>query len=253
MTPAGIPPRLAAYDPGRRHAPLYHFAYGMRFFLSSLTYALKTKGIKRHVAVPIVISLALVVALVTAAVVGIRWLLGPATESAVGTFGRTVVEVLAVAAVLVGAYLLFFPLARVLLAPFADKISERVEASVLGVGAAPDDASAARAVVEAVKMFLFQASISLALFLIPVAGAPLALLAGVFFNGLGALDIVMARKRLRFSEKLGLARRNLAFTLGLGAAVYVVLLVPVVSLLAIPLGAVAGTLGYMRIRDAGPR
>ena len=42
MTPAGIPPRLAAYDPGRRHAPLYHFAYGMRFFLSSLTYALKT-------------------------------------------------------------------------------------------------------------------------------------------------------------------------------------------------------------------
>jgi CysZ protein len=250
---SGFPPRLAAYDPARRHAPLYHFGYGMRFFLSSLPYAIKTKGIKRHVTVPILISIALVIALVVAAVFAIRWVLGPTTENAVGAFGRTVVEVLAVAAVLVLAYLVFFPLARVLLAPFADKISERVEAATLGAAAAPDDTGAVRAVVEALKMFLFQAVISLVLFVIPVAGPPLALVAGVFFNGLGALDITMARKRLGFSEKLGLARRNLAFTLGLGAAVYVVLLVPVVSLLAIPLGAVGGTLGYLRIASEEAR
>jgi CysZ protein len=250
--PAGLPARFAAYDPDRRRAPLYHFFSGMRFFLGALPYALRTGGIKRHVAVPIVLTVVLLVVLLVGGVAAAHWLLGPTGPNDVARFSRTLFEVVVIAALLIGAYLIFFPLARVLLAPFADKISERVEALALGqsaeagfdVGSATS--GAAHSLVEAVKMLGFQLVVTVPLLLVPLAGAPLAVLASVFFNGLGTMDIAMGRKRMRLGEKLRLARAHLAFVLGLGTAVYVVLLIPVVNLLAIPLGAVAATMAFLR-------
>jgi uncharacterized protein involved in cysteine biosynthesis len=246
----GLPAPFAAYDPERPHAPLYHYFSGLRYFLSALPYVARTSGVKRYVAAPIAITIVLIAVMVVGVVAAVMWLLGPggATESA--QLGRTVVQAVLVAVVLVGAYLLFFPLARVILAPFADKISERVETLALGEAPSPrlEAAGVARSLVEALKMLAFQTAVTLPLFLVPVAGAPLAVLAGVFFNGLGALDMAMGRKRMRFGEKMTLARRHLAFVLGLGTAVYVVMLVPVVNLFAIPLGAVAGTMGLLRTR-----
>jgi CysZ protein len=252
--PPGLPARFAAYDPHRRHAPLYHFFSGVGFFLGALPYVLRTRGVKRHIGVPIAITVALLGLLVAAAVVGVDWLLGPTGDAAAAQFSRTFLEVMLVAALLVGAYLLFFPLARVLLAPFADKISERVETLALGepppsqfaLGTAAT--GAARSLVEAAKMLVFQALVTLPLLLVPVAGPPLAVVVGVFFNGLGTLDIAMSRKRMRFGAKMRLAGRHLGFVMGLGTAVYLVMLVPVVDLLAVPLGAVAATMGLLRIQ-----
>jgi CysZ protein len=252
--PPGLPARFAAYDPERRGAPLYHFFSGVRFFVAALPYVLRTRGVKRHIAAPIAITVALLALLVVATVVGAGWLLGPADDGTVGGYGRTLLQAVLVAAVLVGAYLLFFPLARVLLAPFADKISERVESLALGepppsqfeLGAAATDAG--RSLVEAVKMLGFQLSVTLPLLLVPVAGAPLAVAAGVFFNGLGAMDIAMGRKRMRLRDKLRVARAHLGFVMGLGAALYLVMLVPVVNLLAVPLGSVAATMGFLRMQ-----
>ncbi len=227
----------------------------MRFFLAALPYALRTRGVKRHIAVPIVITIVLLVVLVVGVFLLTNWLIGPAGDGTTAQIGRTLLQVIIVVALLVGAYLLFFPLARVLLAPFADKISERVEALALGeppsseFELAPAATDAARALVEAIKMLAFQASISLPLLLIPVAGPPLAIMAGVFFNGLGAMDIAMGRKRMGLREKLRFARAHLGFVLGLGATIYLVMLVPFVNLLAIPLGAVAATMGFLRIQQ----
>ena len=55
----------------------------------------------------------------------------------------------------------------------------------------------------------------------------LLVIAGIFFNGLAALDITMGRKRMRLGEKLALAWRHLSLVLGLGTALYIVVLVPV--------------------------
>lgn len=255
-SPPGLPARFAKYDPERPRSPLYHYFNGIRFFLTSLTYVLTTRGVKRHITVPIVLSVVLLVFLIGGTLALATWLAGPAGEGAGAQFGRAIWQIALLVILLVGAYLLFFPLARVLLAPFADKISVRVETLALGepppsqfeLGAAATDAG--RALVEALKMLALQAVVSLPLLVIPVAGPVLAIAAGVFFNGLGTMDIALGRKRLRLGEKLALARRHLGFVLGLGTAVYIVALVPFVNLLAIPLGAVAATTGALRIRAA---
>lgn len=252
----GLPARFARYDPARRN-PVYHFFHGIGFFLAAIPYALTTGGIKRYVAAPIALTLVVLVALTGGAIWLVWWLLGSPEPGTIAAAGATAVEIVIVGAILVGAYLLFFPLARLLLAPFADKISERVE--VLAYGEPPpsefDVARAAtdtaRSVVEALKMLSFELVITLPLLLVPIAGPVLALVAGVFFNGIGALDIAMGRKRLRFGQKLRLGVRNLGFVLGLGTAIYLVLLVPVLNLLAIPLGAIAATAGFLRIAATG--
>src|ERR1700754_471196 len=75
-TPPGLPSRFAAYDPNRRGA-FYHFFSGIGFFLAALPYALRTRGVKRHVAVPIVITIVLLAILVVALVLGVNWMIGP--------------------------------------------------------------------------------------------------------------------------------------------------------------------------------
>jgi CysZ protein len=248
---------MVAYDPEKRWSPVYHFAHGLRAFLGAIPYILRTSGVKRYIATPIVVTLALLALTVLAVFLGVNWLVMASERTGeIARAAQTIFVVLVVAGVLVVAYLAFFPLARVLLAPFADKISERVEELALGapaqtpfaLGTAAGDA--ARSLVEALKMLAFQAAVMLPLLLlllVPVVGQALVLVAGIFFSGLGALDIAMSRKRLGFGEKLAVAFRHLPTVLGLGAAIYLVLLVPVVNLLAIPLGAVAGTTLFLRI------
>lgn len=254
-----FPAPTASYDPDRRWSPIYHFTYGIRIFLSTIPYVLRTSGIKRNIAVPILITIALVVGLVAAVGVIAIWILGPGEEA--GAFTRAfhaVAATLVIAALLVGAYVLFFPLARVLLAPFADAISTRVEENILGPGpgetfelrrAAGDTA---HAVVAALAMLLFQAIVMLPLFFIPVAGPVLLILVGIAFTGLSAIDIAMGRKRMRFREKLSFLWRHLSLVLGLGSAVYLLLLVPIANLLAIPFGAVAGTLIFLKSEERTP-
>jgi len=208
--------------------------------------------------VPILATFLLLVGAVVAVFAAVWWALGPGDPTQpMLEAGRTFVEAAAVVGMLVLAYLLFFPLARVLLAPFAEKISERVETRVLGSVGGAGDGGAVRAVVEAAKMLAFQASVALPLLLllfVPVAGEVLLFVAGAFLTGIGALDVAMSRKRMRLGEKLSFARRNAGLTLGLGIAIYLVLLVPVLNLLALPLGAVAATLAFLRAsgKDRGP-
>jgi CysZ protein len=255
--PAALPPVAAAYDPSRRWAPLYHFAHGARFFLAAIPYTLRTSGIKRHIAVPIAVTLLLLVLTVAVIAFGINWLVQSSERTGeIARAAQSLFTILIVAGVLVVAYLAFFPLARLLLAPFADKISERVEELALGArpqspfALAPAVGDAAHSVFEALKMLAFQALVMVPLLLVlfvPVLGQVLVLVVGVFFSGLGALDIAMGRKRMRLGEKLSLAFQNLGLVLGLGTAIYLVVLVPVVNLLAIPIGAVAGTMAFLRL------
>ncbi len=257
--PANLGRRFAAYEPLRPRSPIYHFLWGIRYFVAALPYVLRTPGIKRYVAAPIGITILLLTFLIAATVTSVMWLLGPTGDGTVASVTRAIWEIVLVGLLLVAAYLLFFPLARVLLAPFADKISERVETLALGERPASQfqlptaAADATRSLVEALKMLGLQAAVSLPLLLVPVAGPPLALAAGVFFNGLGAMDIAFGRKKMRLREKLRFAWRHLGFVLGLGTAIYAVMLVPVVDLLAIPLGAVAATAGFLRIYATAPR
>src|SRR4051794_34211254 len=105
--PPGLPARFAKYDPERPHAPIYHFTNGNRFFLTSLPYLLTTRGFKRHITIPVVLSAALLVVLIGGTFALVSWLAGPTGEGTEALLGRAIWQIALLVILLVGAYLLF--------------------------------------------------------------------------------------------------------------------------------------------------
>lgn len=86
----------------------------------------------------------------------------------------------------------------------------------------------------------------LALSFVPIVGSIAALAVGGWLAAGGAAydcyDAVLARRALSYADKLGYLRAHRGRTLGLGAAVAGLLLVPGVNLVALGVGAVGATL-----------
>jgi CysZ protein len=61
----------------------------------------------------------------------------------------------------------------------------------------------------------------------------------------------MARHLYPFGQVLAALRRRLTLALGFGAALYVMLWVPVLNFFLMPVAVVAGTLLYRALRQAG--
>lgn len=85
----------------------------------------------------------------------------------------------------------------------------------------------------------------LLLFLIPGAGAVVWTWAGwawtVLWLAAQYLDVPMARHLYSFDEELALLRRRTALCFGFGAAIYLLLWVPLLNFLFVPVAVVAGT------------
>jgi len=65
------------------------------------------------------------------------------------------------------------------------------------------------------------------------------------------LEYAMGRHQGGFRQVFVTMRRNAMLCLGFGAGVFLFLLIPLLNLLFIPVGAVGGTMLYMRLRSAG--
>ncbi|MGH9936621.1 MAG: EI24 domain-containing protein, partial [Blastocatellia bacterium] len=63
----------------------------------------------------------------------------------------------------------------------------------------------------------------------------------------------LSTRGLRLRKKLGVIWRNKSLALGFGAAAYLVLLIPVVNMLALPVGVVGATLliDALELEDRG--
>lgn len=206
---------------------------------------------------PAVVSLVLLIALVilvsrlaTQIVTALTAHL-PAWLEGVASRGLSVVVVIALAA---GAWLVFMALAGVIAGPFCEMLSEAVDVQLtghespafsfprfigeltIGIG------HSLRRLVGSV----FGATFLFALSFVPVVGTIAAVVIGGWFAARAAAydsyDAVLARRSLAYRDKLAFLRAHRGRTLGLGATVAGLLLVPGINLVALGVGAAGATL-----------
>jgi CysZ protein len=192
--------------------------------------------------IPILLTLVLLLALAIAG----AWMVGRFIGDTLSVEWRLVAQVLMFLIALLIAYFLYLPAARVLLAPFAEALSRRTRAIDTGQAMPQNDQGWARAMWEGLKLVMFQlvvALVALALgWAFPPVGAPVGVAVAIFLGGLDFFDIPLSTRGLRLRKKLGLIWRNKSLALGFGAAAYLTLLIPVINMLALPVGVIGATL-----------
>jgi len=216
----------------------------------------------KWVVAPAVITLALIAALIA----GIVHLVDPVNTwvmlhlpSTLAHLASSVLTTLIVAALAAGAFLIFVPLAGMIAGPFNERLSEHVEAMLTGQpparsspasfvhGAALGVAHGLRRLAAALAGLV----IVFALGLVPVIGTVAAVVAAGWFAARGTAydcyDAVLARRAMAYRDKLGYLARHRRRTLGLGAAVAGMLLVPGLNLIALGLGAAGATVAALAL------
>ena len=229
------------YD-NRSPNPLYHIVWGVRFFFLGMRTLVRNADLLSLSLIPMLLTLALLVGLI----IGAAWTVGRLIGDAVRVEIRIVAQVLMFLLTFLIAYFLYLPVARVLLAPFAEALSRKTHAISAGRKIRQNDQGWTRAMWEGLKLVILQAAVALAALALglafPPVGAPVGMVVAIFLAGLDFFDIPLSTRGLRLRKKLGVIWRNKSLALGFGAAAYLTLLIPVINMLALPVGVVGATL-----------
>ena len=231
---------------------------------------LRTPGVRLLGVLPVVLAGLLVLALLGLLVVYLDELAAALTPFADrwDESSRTLVRVGAGLALLLGATVVlvmsFTVIAQIIGQPFYERISDRVEHQLgaLPAGAdAPWWRSFPRASLESVLLLALTLACTAPLFvlgLFPVVGQTVvpvlqALVAG-FFLAVELLAIPLERRGLHLAGRLRFVWRHRAQTLGFGVTAFLLFLVPLMNLLAMPGAVVGATLLVRRLSGdpAGP-
>ena len=244
------------------------FWHGFKFPFRALRFVAKRPDLWKFVAIPILITASFMVG-----AFGLTWRWAPMLLETfmpqpfgTGMFHSfttglyVIVSILIHLAVFTVLGFLAWVVGGIVASPFYEAMSERVEATLLGV---PDreqptwqtllgDASLSiRHSLLALVLYVATFCPLLLLNLIPVAGeiAYFALSTGAswFFFAREVMDIPLSRRRMGFKQKISLLRENLALVEGLGAATMLFLWIPVLNLLSMPICVVGGTLLFCEL------
>ncbi len=192
------------------------------------------------------IPILLTVVLLLSLAFGVVWLVGQMVSDALGENLRVFAQTLIFVVALLAGYFLYLPVARVLLAPFAEALSRKAHAMNAGAANYQSDLGWARAMWEGLKLVMLQLVIAIFVLALSIAfppvGAPIGIAVAVFLCGLDFFDIPLSARGMRLRKKLGVIWRNKSLAIGFGAAAYLLLLIPVVNLLSLPVGVIGATL-----------
>jgi CysZ protein len=184
--------------------------------------------------------------------------------SAIAHVASSVVTVLIVIVLVLGALLVFVPVAGIIAGPFNEMLSEHLETALTG---RPSPAFSLRVFVHGfargiahglrrVVATLIGLVLVFALGFVPVIGTIAATVLAMWLAARGAsydsYDSVLARRSLSYGDKMRYLARFRARTLGLGATVAALLLVPVVNLIALGVGAAGATVAALTLEGAVP-
>jgi hypothetical protein len=152
--------------------PFYHIAWGVRFFLAGARALVRHPDLLGLSLVPILLTVVLLVALAVAG----AWIAGRLLVNVVGADLRVFAQALVFLLALMIGYFLYLPVARVLLAPFAEALSRKTRLINTSEAVRQQNLGWARAMWEGLKLVAFQsvvaaAALALSLFFPPV-GAP---------------------------------------------------------------------------------
>ena len=229
------------YD-NRVRNPVYHLVWGVRFFLLGMRTLVRHQELLGLALIPMLLTLVLLMGLIFGAV----WMLGHFISDSIRVEIRIVAQILVVVLVFLIAYFLYLPVARVILAPFSEKLSRKTSAINKGQTVRQNNHGWGRAMLEGLKLVVFQAVVALAALALglafPPVGAPIGVAVAIFLCGLDFFDVPLSTRGLRLRRKLGVIWRNKSLALGFGAAAYLMLIIPVINMLALPVGVIGATL-----------
>ena len=222
----------------------------------------------KWVIAPAVITLvvcAAVIAAIVALVAPISGWVGGHLPGVLAHLASSLLTIVVVVALAICGLALFVSIAGLIAGPFNEALSERIEALLTGQPMTPFSLrefahGALLALGHGIRRIL-AALISLvivfALGLIPVLGMVAAALYGAWFTSHAAAydcyDAVLARRFLPYRSKLDFLAHHRLRTLGLGAAVTGMLLVPGLNLIALGLGAAGATVAAHALGGDPPR
>ena len=259
--PAPWPDPSARSRPGPPAPPRGRLAralHGAGYLWRGLRTYLATRGIRLLGILPVLIVGALFwVALVLLVVFidELATLVTPFADTWSET-GRTAVRAVVGLALLVGyagfVVVTFAALASLVGQPFYERIVERVERGLGGpppVTMAPWWRTLPRATLETLGLLVLTLLCSLPVFLLgllPVVGQIVGPVAGAvvsgFFLAIELLAIPLERRGLRLAQRVRWVWRHRGVTVGFGVASFLLFLVPLMNVLAMPAAVVGGTL-----------
>lgn len=150
-------------------------------------------------------------------------------------------------------HILYVPLARVLLAPFAEAISRRTS-TIIGAPVTGSSRGVMRSIFEGAKLVSFQlliagAALALSFALPPIAGF-VGVASAVLFVSIDYLDVPLSVHGYGLKQKLGIISGNKALACGFGMAGYLLLIIPILNLLSLPVGVIGATLATSKVHQA---
>ncbi len=218
------------------------FFRGVNFFLHGLRMLFRYPRLFGLAFIPIILTILVLVGLAW----GGAWMIGQGLEQSALVEGRWLLQVLAVLLIFFVAYLIYLPLTRIFLAPFSDKLSRKTTELSGAVAIPESEIGFLKAIWEGVKLVVVQLVIVLFILVITLLFAPIGVPLGIFmticFCGLDFVDVPLSVRGLSLRQKLRFLWGNRAFVLGFAVAAYVLLHIPIVNLLALPVGVIGGTL-----------
>jgi CysZ protein len=216
------------------------------------------RGLWKWVLAPAVVTLALLAGAIAGAVA----LAAPVLDRA--GWGGWILRIVVIAALVVGAVVVFVAVVGVVAGPFNEILSEKVEEKLTGRPGAPFRAGAfARGLVVGLLQGIWRLVVAVAgslvvfaIALVPVIGTIAATVLGGWLGARATAydcyDAVLARRDLRSADKTAYLRRHRQRTFGLGLTVTGLLLVPGVNLVALGVGAIGATLAAHELDAQGP-
>jgi len=241
------------------------FARGTGDLSRGLAAVRRCPGAWKWLLAPALVSLVLI----AAAIAGIAHITHPLVAWATGHLpsfladaAGALLELFVVAALGLGALLIFTAVAGAITGPFNEMLSERIEAHLTGRPAPAFSLPGflhelSLGIVHGIRrviVAILGAIVVFAIGFIPVVGTIAALVLGFWFAARGAAydcyDAVLARRAMAYRDKLAYLGRHRARSLGLGATVAALLLVPGLNLVALGLGAAGATVAAHDLRNA---
>lgn len=172
-----------------------------------------------------------------------------------GHWAERLIEVVAAIILAIASLSIVLSLAALIAGPFNEMLSEAIEERITGVPGPKfklghflyDALIGAIHALRRITVYLFLMGLLLLTgVIVPVLGTALAAIGGAIltarFASYDAYDAVYARRRMRYKDKMAALNANLSRSMGLGAVVSALLLVPGLNLLALSIGAAGATL-----------
>jgi CysZ protein len=232
--------------------PIARFFQGINFFFSGLRMLLRYPSLFGLALTPIILTVVVLLGLAWGAV---SWLdAGLQQSTLVNGDGRLLLQALAFLLILLVAYLIYLPLTRVFLAPFSEKLSHKTT-EISGIKLlAERELSFFRSIWEGVKLVVLQLVVVVLILgltlLLPPVGVPVGSFLTICFCGLDFVDVPLSVRGLSLRRKLNWLWQSRALLLGFAVAAYVALHVPLLNLLALPVGVIGATMLVNQVESA---